>query len=143
MTMDQAHCSACGAALAADAPWCTLCFTPVRTPEPVVAAPAPGPAPVRIAPAHPLYPPVPAAAETGERTWPCQGCGQQLPMSVDTCPSCGAAFLAAGPTPSLSLPVVGDLAARSKGQAFAIAAALGLGAAVVLVAIIALLGALF
>lgn len=64
-------------------------------------------------------------------------------MSADTCPSCGAAFLASGPKPSLSLPVVGDLAARSKAQAYAIAAALGLGAAVVLVALVALLGAVF
>lgn len=152
--MDQAHCSGCGAALAANAPWCTLCFTPVRVPEPVVAAPAAAPvaaplvadpAPVRDAPAHPLYPPVTprAAAEASERSWPCQACRQQVPMSADSCPSCGAAFLAAGPRPSLTLPVVGDLAARSKGQAYAIAAAIGIGAAVVLVALVALLGTVF
>jgi predicted amidophosphoribosyltransferase len=139
--MDQAHCSECGAALAADAPWCTLCFAAVRAPEPVAV---PATAPEAPAAVHPLYPQItPTSFDEAPVSWPCAQCSAQVPMSSDVCPSCGASFLTAGTLPTLKLPVVGDLASRSKGQQFAIAGAVGLGASVVLVAIIALLGALF
>jgi ribosomal protein L40E len=141
--MDQAHCSECGAALAPDAPWCTLCFAPVRVPEPA-AVPAAAPEPTPVAGGHPLYPQItPTSFDEPAVSWPCAQCSAQVPMSADVCPACGAAFLTAGTLPTLKLPIVGDLASRSKGQQFAIAGVVGLGASVVVVAVIALLGALF
>lgn len=141
--MDQAHCSECGAALAPDAPWCTLCFAPVRAPEPV-SVPATAPEPVQVAAGHPLYPHItPSSFGESAVSWPCIQCSAQVPMSADVCPSCGATFLTAGTLPTLKLPLVGDLARRSKAQQFAIAGAIGLGASIVVVAIIALLGVLF
>lgn len=141
--MDQAHCVECGATLAPDAPWCTLCFAPVRVPEPATAQTS-APEPVRPAPPNPLYPSVtPASFEQPAVSWPCARCDEQVPMSSDVCPSCGASFLTAGALPTLKLPIVGDLATRSQAQRFAIAGVIGLGASIVLVAVIALLGAIF
>lgn len=141
--MEQAHCSECGATLAPDAPWCTLCFAPVRVAEPV-AAPASASEPAPLAAANPLYPQVTAASfDQPATSWPCAQCSAQVPMSADVCPSCGASFLTAGALPALKLPLVGDLGTRSKAQQFAIAGLIGLGVAIVLVAVVALLGALF
>lgn len=141
--MDQAHCSECGATVAPDAPWCTLCFAPTLVPEPV-PAPAATAHTAAAAEDASLYPQITAASfEPPATSWPCAQCGAQVPMSSDVCAACGAGFLAAGTLPTLRLPLVGDLSTRSKAQRFAIAGAVGLGVAVVLVAIIALLGALF
>ncbi|MGH3745700.1 MAG: double zinc ribbon domain-containing protein [Mycobacteriales bacterium] len=140
--MDQAHCAECGATLAPDAPWCTLCFAPVRVPEPAATASTPEPA--RPAGPHPLYPHItPASFDQPAVTWPCAQCSAPVPMSADVCPACGASFLTSGALPALKLPIVGDLTARSKAQQFAIAGVIGLGASIVVVAVIALLGALF
>lgn len=141
--MDQAHCAECGAALAPDAPWCTLCFASVRAPEPVTV-PTTAPEPPPPGAGQHLYPQITSTSfHESAVSWPCAQCSGQVPMSADACPSCGASFLTAGALPTLKLPIVGDLAARSKAQQFAIAGVIGLGASIVVVAIIALLGALF
>jgi ribosomal protein L40E len=77
--------------------------------------------------------------------WPCINCGATVPMAADVCPECGKGFLAGlvGTTPTLVLPVVGDITTKSPAQRYAIAAAIGLSAAVLVVGLVALIGSIF
>jgi hypothetical protein len=134
--------------MAADAPWCTLCLTPRPQPAPVIAAAGAEAAPLRIAAPHAsLYAPVtPASFEpsTADPTWPCHSCGTAVPLAADSCPECGGGFLGgSGATPSLTLPLVGDVTQRSKPQMYALAAALGLGVAVLLVTVVVVIALIF
>jgi hypothetical protein len=56
-------------------------------------------------------------AADGELRWPCSGCDEQVPMSLDICPTCGSSFLsgASGP-PSMEIPMVGDISRMSRTQ---------------------------
>ena len=120
MTTDR--CPACGAAVTAGAPWCTLCYADLRVPETVPPTPRPGydaPLVQQLPPAHELPPhpildaPVsqaPPVARTPLAAWPCLGCGAQVPLADNSCPHCGRPFLPAEELPSLALPVVGDVA---------------------------------
>lgn len=110
--MSLPRCPSCGAAVRADAPWCSLCYTDLRPrPEPVAAPPRharpdldtgpdrepdldPLTAPLELllrAPGDPLPPP--PAPTAGAARWPCTACGEQNPMEETTCAACGTAFL--------------------------------------------------
>jgi hypothetical protein len=148
--VSDVRCRACGAAVPAEAQWCSLCFADLREPTPVrervsvpaastaalaeasVAAPAPNG--VRPDPDALLGLPKPAAdsvtddvaeaeepaEEPEEAKWPCLTCGEQVPISLDACQSCGAGFLAGSSSqPSARLPVVGDLQRLSRNQRLA------------------------
>jgi ribosomal protein L40E len=124
-------CPSCGAALRADAPWCTLCYTNLR-PKPA-PEPAPAGAPLTAPPtalygepsADPLTQPLidllpraetPVAAEP---TWPCSLCDALNPLVDTHCGTCGKPFLAAvqqEQAPLLVLPVIGDISRFGRGQ---------------------------
>src|SRR5213076_2199129 len=119
-----ARCSACGAAVLAGAPWCTLCYTDLRPREPemlmAVQPEAPAPpvathaaramspldAPLALLEARPddgvVDPPVLTHAEavsTVNAGWPCHVCGTVVAFEHDHCTDCGSSFLAgADPT---------------------------------------------
>jgi hypothetical protein len=160
--VSDVRCRACGAAVPAEAQWCSLCFADLREPTPVrervsvpaastaareeasVAAAAPSPNGVRPDPDALLGLPKPAADIDGDDTsaadepeqvkWPCLTCGEQVPISLDACQSCGAGFLAGSTTqPTARLPMVGDLQRLSRNQR------LGLGFSLCLVVMILLI----
>jgi ribosomal protein L40E len=135
------RCRACGAALAPEAGWCSLCFTEVRQPAPIeppvqeaVTLPAVElPVLVTVPPTAltEADAPVVASAEAvnkparhrAEATWPCPQCEARVPMSLDTCEECGGQFLS-GAVSSLttSFPIVGDVGAMGNGQRLLVAA---------------------
>jgi hypothetical protein len=114
------RCSACGARLAAAAAWCSLCLTPAgggsgvgsagnragRVPAPILPAAVSAVARSAAAPAGPPPAPEPAATPSPGRrggrhrkpvrtdVWPCVRCGTGVDWTADSCPSCGATFLA-------------------------------------------------
>jgi hypothetical protein len=60
-----------------------------------------------------------------EKKWPCPRCGEQVPISLDLCNSCGAGFLAgASARPPTRLPVVGDVGRLSSAQRMMMTAAI-------------------
>lgn len=144
-------CAACTAAMRPGAPWCTLCLTPARVPEPVApVAPVvplvPAMTPVRppATSVDPLTAPLsqvlggPSPAPAG---WPCTTCSAVNTLDATSCAACGAGFLAAVASEgdaAYLLPIVGDVRNLSAGQR----AALALGAATCVVLIVALLGVL-
>lgn len=139
MTTDRCH--ACGAAVTAGAPWCTLCYAdlrePVLAPASAPAAPQPAarptdamaaqfasrrteppltqtglePDPILDAPVHTA-----TAVATAPPGWPCGGCGARMPLDADSCTQCGQPFLPKEATPSLVVPGVGDVAKLDRGQ---------------------------
>jgi hypothetical protein len=148
--VSDVRCRACGAAVPAEAQWCSLCFADLREPTPVrerVSVPAasaaalaevpvaasPAPNGVRPDPDALLGLPPAGADDAAESTaeedaeapqepkWPCLTCGEQVPISFDACHSCGAGFLAGSTRqPSARLPVVGDLQRLSRNQRLAL-----------------------
>ncbi|HUR14383.1 MAG TPA: hypothetical protein VM097_07805 [Mycobacteriales bacterium] len=142
-----AACPACGAAVRADASWCSLCYHDLRpAPAPVDPTPTPGyagldpltaplldlvlppvPAPVEPAPAPPAAAataPAPRVASDAPLTWPCTRCGDTNRIDSPVCGTCGAAFLAAASEKvSLVVPGLGDLSQYSRGQRVGIAVA--------------------
>jgi hypothetical protein len=127
-----------------EAQWCSLCFADLREPVPVpvpVAVAANGAAAAASVNADALLglperPAEPLASDLltegddrpaeggdapidgkGAVTWPCHRCGEQVEMSLDSCPSCGTGFLAGSTAvPSTRLPVVGDIGRMSRTQ---------------------------
>jgi hypothetical protein len=90
---------------------------------PTEPAPAAVPAPAQPLPAVVAMDPEldPAQAVS----WPCQRCGAAVALSLDACPECGAGFLAgAVAPPTVSLPIVGNVARFSSAQRFGLAAGL-------------------
>ena len=90
------NCSQCGARNTSDAPWCTLCLTPLASAEDVAPPPASAPDVVdRPAPSTAT----PAGdgdgrdfrTVDGEVEWRCRDCGQWNPMLARTCTVCGSA----------------------------------------------------
>jgi hypothetical protein len=120
------RCPACGAAVTAGAPWCTLCYADLRVPELVpvpvsapVTVPASAPALLVLEPDPILDAPVAKAAPVARQPaagWPCLGCGAQVPLADNACPHCGRPFLPAEEMPSLALPGVGDLSRMDRAQ---------------------------
>jgi ribosomal protein L40E len=140
---DAARCPACGAAVSAGAPWCTLCWTDLRpkpepAPEPqptVPAATAAAVAPAAADSFDPLTAPasllladsavrpevdvdplITKAADVvlGTPAWPCQRCGTQVPLELTQCEVCGNSFLGGADAKfALHVPVVGDLVGLS------------------------------
>jgi hypothetical protein len=108
------------------APISTLLSPPTEhttTPDPAPIAPE------AAVDAEPL--PGVVATELASATWPCTRCGAHVPMELDACTECGAGFLVGAiPSPTVSLPIVGDVQRLSKMQRFGLAA----GLAVVIVA---------
>jgi hypothetical protein len=77
-----------------------------------------------------------------DATWPCSRCGAQVALLLDACEECGAGFLTgAVAPPTMSLPLVGDVAALSKVQRFGLAAGLAVGLVVVFIALATIGGA--
>jgi hypothetical protein len=75
-------------------------------------------------------------------SWPCSRCGAQVPLALDACGECGAAFLAGAiPPPTMSVPIVGDVSRLSKPQRFGLAAGLAAGIIVVFLALATVVGA--
>lgn len=75
-------------------------------------------------------------------TWPCLSCGHPNPLDDTVCSCCGAAFLAAASSPpAVRVPLIGDLLARSRAQQVAFLGVAGLLAVAVLLAVMALFGA--
>lgn len=140
------RCPACSASVRPGAPWCTQCYADLRPPaaasSPAApAAPSAAPSLPPAAPATSPAAPVPAQRllPGDEPVWPCASCSTPNPITLDTCATCGAGFLAALRTteePLLVLPVVGDLGALSRGQRLGLAA----GVVVLVVLLTALLG---
>ena len=121
MTTDRCH--ACGAAVTPGAPWCTLCYADLREPAvaPAVAEPAAlPPDPILDAPLAPVAAPAAAAGgvavATAPRGWPCMACGAVMSLDEDACTQCGRPFLPSEATPSLNLPVVGNVGRLDKTQ---------------------------
>jgi hypothetical protein len=127
------RCPGCAAAVTPGAPWCTLCYADLRVPaataavEPAVpmAQYAPSMAAVSqstlaaLAPDPILDGPVtkaPPVAGAQLAGWPCLRCGAIVPMDDDVCTGCGQPFLPSEATPSLALPIVGDLGRMDRGQ---------------------------
>ena len=77
-------------------------------------------------------------------TWPCVACDHLVSLELAACPTCGSPFLSAEHgTPSLVLPVVGDLADLSPAGRYAL---MGTGAIVLsglLFLVLLLLGLVF
>lgn len=196
------HCQACGAVLAPEAEWCSLCFAstapqhPAQSlpasvgelaldhvvvaaelvpPPPVFAGP-PALEPVRVALAGPYgpgalhpdltaEPPEPERPDLGASTaeqvvsagastlallpatkvvpaWPCASCGHANAIEESACTECGAGFLSeATHRPKLLVPVVGDVFSLSKGQQIAVFGGAGVVLLLVLLAVMAVLGA--
>lgn len=163
--MGDDRCRACGAAVAPNAAWCSLCFADLRTPleparepatvaaaptQPVNAAVVPGPtidatrAPAvtrpdtAAAPVHlDLADPLGAQpTSVVSPTWPCPRCEQQVPIELDACNACGAGFLAGADIgQALRLPVVGEVTSMSSAQRLLMAC----GVAVAVTALLVLL----
>jgi RNA polymerase subunit RPABC4/transcription elongation factor Spt4 len=117
------RCPACSAVVAADAPWCSLCYADLRTPAlvpdaPVVVsdlpvvetvpepaeAPADGPAVDSVSvEGVPAQGPAPGT----EKGWPCHTCGAVVSYDASMCSTCGAGFLPDSSSVSVRLPLVG------------------------------------
>ena len=120
--MSERRCPNCGALVAADAQWCSLCFhtlvEPAEEPEsplaPAAAAGGPPPPPPPAGdvdpssrPAAGSVPPPPPVMTNGPGstattdaggpvtpgTWTCPNCGEVNPLDEDHCLVCGTAFL--------------------------------------------------
>jgi hypothetical protein len=139
-------CSLCYAVLRQPAAAPEAVREPVRAPVAVSATPQPELAPAaldvhsqtatpdidslpsvalsaaQLAPGAGKHAAPPAA---GEKKWPCPRCGEQVPISLDLCNSCGAGFLV-GATARVTtrLPVVGDVGRLSSAQRMMMTAAI-------------------
>ena len=120
--MSERRCPNCGALVAADAQWCSLCFhtlvEPAEEPEsPLAPTVATGPVPPPPPPAGDVdpssrpaagsVPPPPPVMADGQEptaatdaggpvspgTWTCPNCGEVNPLDEDHCLVCGTAFL--------------------------------------------------
>jgi hypothetical protein len=75
-------------------------------------------------------------------TWPCSSCGHANPIAESVCVECGAGFLSeATHRPTLALPVVGDVFTLSKGQQIGVFGGAGVLLLLILLAVMAVLGA--
>jgi RNA polymerase subunit RPABC4/transcription elongation factor Spt4 len=93
------------------------------------------------APAAPPVPAAPPTAASDEVRWPCNSCDEQVPMSLDMCPMCGSPFLSgAKETPSMEIPMVGDLGRMSRTQRLVFGVVVAMGVMVALVAGAAIIG---
>lgn len=83
----------------------------------------------------------PPAGPKPDPTWPCPQCGAAVPIELDMCNSCGAAFLsgAAGKV-AVKLPMVGDVTRMSSSQRLFMALGVGFGLMVILIALLFLGG---
>lgn len=131
---EPARCPSCGATVRGGQPWCTQCWTGLREPEdrpvPATAPALPGPRPEGATGGTPVG-----------RGWPCGACGDLNDLARDRCAVCGAPFLAAGEgRPALVLPGVGDVLALGRAQRLLLAAAVAVGASVLLVLVLTVVG---
>ncbi len=76
-----------------------------------------------------------------EAKWPCLTCGEQVPLSLDSCPACGAGFLAGATTAaSTRLPVVGDIGRMSRTQRLMVGFGIAVGVMILLILLATLFG---
>lgn len=117
---------------------------------PAAAAPAFTETAAAPDPAVPAVPELPGVVtvdaeldpSAGAASWPCLRCGTAVDLSLDGCPECGAGFLAGAlPAATLSLPLVGNVAAMSPAQRFGLAAGLTVGLVVIFLALATIGGA--
>jgi hypothetical protein len=67
-------------------------------------------------------------------SWPCARCGEQVAISLDACPTCGAGFLEGASTSvSVHLPVVGDMNTLSRTQRLLVGVVIAVVVMIVLV----------
>ncbi len=115
--MSADRCPSCAASVRPDAQWCSQCYADLRPapPPPPPPAPAPAPVPEQLPPApveapqafaqpaaatvlaDELPPALPGVVPSIDQTppaWPCGRCRTLVPFDDDTCPNCGARFLA-------------------------------------------------
>jgi ribosomal protein S27AE len=100
-----------------------LCFADLRSPAPVrepvtvpAAAEAGSDGTAQSAPVKPAVARTPRPPQQ-ETRWPCPRCGADVLMSLDSCPDCGAGFLAGATVETRShLPLVGDMRLMSQAQ---------------------------
>lgn len=132
--MSASQCPACRAAVPTGAPWCLLCHLDLRpAPEPV-SVPA-QPAPAGCGPRH----------GTAAPGWPCVVCGADNDLEAPVCTGCGAGFLAGlgqSAEASLRLPGLGEVSRLSRSVRLALAAGVGLVAALLLTGVVLLVGTL-
>jgi hypothetical protein len=85
-----------------------------------------------------------ADAGGGRPGWPCQTCGETVPLELTSCPQCGSGFLAAAKTAvGVKLPVVGDITEMSTGGRFGLMAAGAVVVTLVFLLLLVVLGAIF
>ncbi len=83
-------------------------------------------------------------ADPAEAKWPCLACGEQVPLSFDSCPACGAGFLAgATTTASTRLPMVGDIGRMSRTQRLMVGFGIAVAVMILLVVIATIFGHVF
>jgi RNA polymerase subunit RPABC4/transcription elongation factor Spt4 len=110
----------------------------VAATDPAEAAELPASVP---APAASTAPP---RGASGEVRWPCNSCDEHVPMSLDACPMCGSPFLSgAKETPSMEIPMVGDLGRMSRTQRLVFGIVVAMGVMVVLIVGAAIIGHIF
>lgn len=144
------RCHACGAALAPAATWCSLCFAAtVPGPDAVSLGAGVGAAAANSAGVADSGGALGTADRAGplggssDATWPCLDCGHHNEFAADACAECGAGFLsAATQRPQLELPVVGDVFALSRPHQFVLFGFVGVILLVVLLGVMAMLGAI-
>ena len=157
MSVDR--CPSCAATVPAGAPWCTLCWAPLRQPEPEpapVTVPATVPAsagaeqPTAIDPLTAPLPAFEAAPEAAPATsathavgWPCVTCNISVPIDDDECPNCGRRFLeeplSGDPGLVDKLPAI----TQRKGFTATVIVAGSVGMTIMLISLLAILGLVF
>jgi hypothetical protein len=116
--------------------------TLLDTHEAVTVAAVEAPVPVEAAEVAAALPGVVVDPLVAAATWPCSRCGARVPLLLDACDECGAGFLTGAiPPMTMSLPLVGDVAALSKAKRFSLAAGLAVGLVVLFIALTTIGGA--
>ncbi len=72
----ERRCPSCGALASADADWCGQCYASLEAPR---------------TPSH-AKATAPRLRTDGEPAWPCPVCGNQNPIAMNLCVSCGTSF---------------------------------------------------
>jgi RNA polymerase subunit RPABC4/transcription elongation factor Spt4 len=112
--VDLSRCPACSAAVRPDAQWCSLCYFDLRPPRAEqppqqttrreaddLTAPALMPVGAVLEHSNSSTPALTTPALTTPTStapdaagWPCTSCSAVVPLELEACPECGAAFLA-------------------------------------------------
>jgi Double zinc ribbon len=114
----------------------------VTTPT-TLAAPTMPSESVTLPASAPLTPVAPSL-NVDSAAWPCPRCGEQVGISLDTCPTCGAGFLdGASAELSTKVPMLGDFGTMTSGQRWLTAFGLAIGLIVAFVVLAFIIGNVF